>query len=76
MPVFIPNPSEVVKVLEVNLTTFAYTHTQKQKEIQASYMKGEMPYYDLEDHAVWGATAMILSELRHIWLELFPNDVH
>ncbi len=73
-PTFSPNPSEVVKVLEVDLATFAYTDTRKQKVIQASYMEAEMPYYDLEDHTVWGATAMILSELREVWLEVFPHD--
>ena len=74
VPAFTPNPSEVVKVLEVDLAEFIYTDTRKEKVIQASYMQGKMPYYDLQAHTVWGATAMILSELRHIWLDIFPTS--
>lgn len=73
-PTFTPSPNEVVRILEVDLATFAYTDTRKQKVIQASYLKAEMPYYDLESHTVWGATAMILSELREVWLEIFPSN--
>ncbi len=71
-PTFTPNPREVVRVVEIDITNFAYTDTRKEKIIQASYINAEMPYYDLHNHTVWGATAMILSELRHIWLEIFP----
>jgi 8-oxo-dGTP pyrophosphatase MutT (NUDIX family) len=75
-PLFLPNPTEVVRVLEIEVADFLQEDKRKQKVIQASYMKGEMPYYDLQDHTVWGATAMILSELRHIWLEIFADQTH
>lgn len=75
VPTFTPNPSEVVKILEIDLANFAYQDTRKEKVIEASYLVGEMPYYDLEAHTVWGATAMILSELRQVWLEIFPETL-
>ena len=71
VPMFKPNPEEVVRIVEVALSEFVYQDKRKEKVIQASYMNGLMPYYDLHEHTVWGATAMILSELRHVWLDVF-----
>jgi 8-oxo-dGTP pyrophosphatase MutT (NUDIX family) len=64
-PDFLPN-NEVAELLELDILDFVKNDYLKYKIIEASYMKGEMPYYDVLDKTLWGATAMILSELKAI----------
>ena len=37
-------------------------------------MRVRTPYFDINGHTVWGATAMILSELRQILHEMEMNS--
>lgn len=65
-PVFYPDPREVEKVLEVRLNEI------KDKSIVGSSMieiRGKSflaPHYLIQNYKVWGATAMMLSELLMI----------
>ncbi len=63
---------EVDELLLVSLQDFL-----REEAIQAEKrrFKGQdwtIPYFDLEGHKVWGATAMILSELRALMSNLQP----
>lgn len=66
-PRFIPQESEVEKVLEVNLDEFMDSKSIIQKKLSTSYAKEiEVPAFLLSGHVVWGATAMMLSEVKEL----------
>lgn len=71
IPEYIPDPAEVSKVIECSLIQLIKDETVREKEITArNGMKIIAPYYDIGDHVVWGATAMMLSELKSILKEI------
>ena len=63
-PVFEPQPSEVVDVIEVELSHLMDKRRRKVKdiEVRGQLLEG-VPYFDIEGRVLWGATAMIISEL-------------
>lgn len=65
-PKFIPSPDEVAQIIEVPLINFLdlrITHY----DIKASYSSFmSVPAYNINGNIVWGATAMILSELKDV----------
>jgi 8-oxo-dGTP pyrophosphatase MutT (NUDIX family) len=64
-PVFTPNPGEVEKIIEVPLDTFLDDSILISTPVNASYRANIMvPAFSIDGHVVWGATAMILSELK------------
>ena len=65
-PVFLPDPVEVVEVLEVSLTDLRDESKKGIKEMRFGEHVIHSPYFDVQGHVVWGATAMMLSELIHI----------
>ncbi|MFT6865673.1 MAG: 8-oxo-dGTP pyrophosphatase MutT (NUDIX family) [Cyclobacteriaceae bacterium] len=71
IPHFIPDPREVDEVIEVPLNQLLDRGLLKEKEITAaSGYRLWSPYFELENRVVWGATAMMLSELVDIINEL------
>jgi 8-oxo-dGTP pyrophosphatase MutT (NUDIX family) len=62
-PSFHPNPAEVQELLEtpvrpiLNLSTLAC----ESREIRGQ--KSEVPYFNVGEHKVWGATCIVLGEL-------------
>lgn len=67
-PMFIPQVSEVRSVVEVPISHLQNETTRKRRDLKAGKsitIKG-VPYFDVNGHVVWGATAMILSELLEI----------
>lgn len=70
-PQFIAQPSEVEALIEVPLTHFLDDNVIINKTLTTSYaIDIEVPAYQLNNHVVWGATAMILSEVRHLLKEV------
>lgn len=66
-PTFIPDPREVAAVLESPISHFFDEKNSGTKNIQlAQGLLKEVPYFDLNGHIIWGATAMMLSEFREI----------
>jgi 8-oxo-dGTP pyrophosphatase MutT (NUDIX family) len=65
-PKFIPSVHEVDELLSIDLDNFLSHHSPLEREIEARYMKAKVPCYELNGRVVWGATAMILSELQSI----------
>lgn len=64
-PAFLPNPGEVEKILEVPLDELLDDSSIINTSVNASYRDNiTVPAFVLENHVVWGATAMILSELK------------
>lgn len=62
-PTFRPNPEEVVRVLEVPLADLLNPAIQRREEWRLSDRSALVPFFAIQKEAVWGATAMILSEL-------------
>ena len=64
-PVFRPDPYEVSHVFEARLQDVLREDAVKQKEILVGGKYRMMaPHFDIENEVVWGATAMMLNELR------------
>ncbi len=70
-PQFVAQPSEVEALIEVPLTHFLDDTIIISKLLTTSYAVDiEVPAFHLNGHVVWGATAMILSEVRHLLKEV------
>lgn len=66
-PVFIPDSREVNKVITIDLELLNDISIKGIKTItHSSGFKIKTPYYDVEGLTVWGATAMIISELNAV----------
>jgi 8-oxo-dGTP pyrophosphatase MutT (NUDIX family) len=67
-PEFRPDHREVKSILESPIQLFTQKSAIKSKQIRLSNqsIKIEAPYFDVFGHTVWGATAMMLGELRYI----------
>jgi 8-oxo-dGTP pyrophosphatase MutT (NUDIX family) len=63
-PLFHADPEEVSALLDFDLSLLLHTSTLKTSlRVLGNGIKAETPYFDIEGSEVWGATAMILSEL-------------
>lgn len=70
-PCFDPDPVEVEEIIELSFSTLMSDSAVKRgKACLSSGVWVETPYFDVEGHMVWGATAMILSELKEILRDL------
>jgi 8-oxo-dGTP pyrophosphatase MutT (NUDIX family) len=66
-PNFFPQESEVEALIEVALTHFMDDAIVTSKVLTTSYATSiDVPVFLLNGHVVWGATAMMLSEVREI----------
>jgi len=58
---------EVKNLIEVKLSDLLLDGTLTTKNLTTSYMKNiDVPCYKLNNYTVWGATAMILSEIKDL----------
>ena len=63
-PSFVKEEFEVEKILEVSVEEVIGTSNHKIMDMPVRNMTlKDTPYFDIQGHIVWGATAMILSEL-------------
>jgi 8-oxo-dGTP pyrophosphatase MutT (NUDIX family) len=66
-PNFIIQEEEVESVIEVSLSHFLNEPNIIKTSVSTSYrIKAEVPAFLLNGHIVWGATAMMLSELKDL----------
>jgi 8-oxo-dGTP pyrophosphatase MutT (NUDIX family) len=73
-PTFVAQPSEVETIIEVSLTDFLSEKAVVEKELTNSYMKKiQVPAFYLNEYVVWGATAMMLSEVKDIISKAISN---
>ncbi|WP_430412600.1 NUDIX hydrolase [Kordia sp.] len=73
-PMFIPQESEVEAILEVSLHDLLSEASTIEKELTTSYATSiKVPAFYLNNYVVWGATAMMLSEVKDIILEASSN---
>lgn len=65
--IFIPDTSEVADIIELPLSVFLADDVVVSVMISTSYANNIMvPAFKIEDHIIWGATAMMLSELKEV----------
>ncbi len=62
-PTYIPDQVEVNSVLEVPLTHFLDPANRVEREVSGKTFKLKVPAYTVEQDIIWGATAMMISEL-------------
>ena len=64
---FIPDSSEVAAIIELPLSIFLGEEVIVSVPISTSYANDIMvPAFKISEHIVWGATAMMLSELKEV----------
>lgn len=62
---FNPDPNEVAGIIELPLTEFLDEKNVILRQMTTSYsLEIQVPTFNIQGHYVWGATAMILSELK------------
>lgn len=69
-PEFIPDSVEVESVLEVSLSHLRDTSRRGVEKMTFGNYTIHSPYFDVDGHVVWGATAMMLSEFLEVTAEL------
>ncbi len=71
-PIFKIQEEEVEALVEVTFRDFMDDNNLFTQKMSTSYAENvEVPAYQLNGHTVWGATAMMLSELRELLKQLF-----
>ena len=63
-PVFAPNPAEVAAVFSFALIDLLKSRFKSVERRRVRGVDARAPFYLVEGHKVWGATAMLLSELE------------
>ncbi len=70
--VFVGDSNEVADIIELPLSVFLADETIVNVNLTTSYAdKIEVPAFKIEEHIVWGATAMMLSELKEVLKKVF-----
>ncbi len=70
-PQFIKQEDEVEAIIEVPLNHFIDDKNVVTKKVKTSYsVETEVPAFKLNEHIVWGATAMMLSEIKDLLKQL------
>ena len=62
-PAFKPNPAEVAEIIEVPLSHLLDPSTRQEGLWQFRGHEMTFPFFAVDNHRVWGATAMMLNEL-------------
>lgn len=64
---FVIQETEVERFIEISLTDFLKESNVVTKKLSTSYAKEiEVPAFELNGYIVWGATAMMLSEIKEL----------
>jgi len=71
---FSPCPGEVASVIEVPLSHLLNENNLKQERWLLRGREVLVPFYQFEQHKIWGATAMILSEFLEILKDMKTPD--
>ena len=69
-PQFIPQVSEVANVITVDFNDFLLDSSIKQQRINVRGFNMNVPTFYVDGHTIWGATAMMLSELRQMIIKV------
>jgi 8-oxo-dGTP pyrophosphatase MutT (NUDIX family) len=67
LPVFTPDKNEVEYLIEVKLQELVDPSALKTKNMSIRNTEINVPYFDIQNEVIWGATAMILSEFLELY---------
>lgn len=71
LPIFCKEEKEVQSIIEFPLRQLLMDNLLKSKKLRHSNnLQIDTPYFDVYGHVVWGATGMMLSELKDILKEI------
>ncbi|MCP2026112.1 8-oxo-dGTP pyrophosphatase MutT (NUDIX family) [Flavobacterium sp. HSC-32F16] len=74
--VFYPDAREVASIIELPLSVFLDDEIIIETTLSTSYGNDILvPAFNIQNHIVWGATAMILSELRDVLKFTFSENL-
>jgi 8-oxo-dGTP pyrophosphatase MutT (NUDIX family) len=74
-PEFTPDPKEVAGILEITLNDLLDPRNLKRTKMKLSIgLTMEVPTFTIGQTVIWGATAMMLNELKEILLEIVPSE--
>lgn len=74
-PVFIANPDEVAEIFSFALEDLLRRRFKFVEQRRIRGVNVRVPYYEARGHKVWGATAMLLSELEQRLRLVLPTSV-
>jgi len=74
-PDFLPNPDEVAEVFSFALDDLLHPRFKREERRMIGGYDVWVPYYDVCGHKVWGATAIMLSELAERLRQVLPDRV-
>jgi 8-oxo-dGTP pyrophosphatase MutT (NUDIX family) len=69
-PTFHPNPDEVAELIQLPLRELIADDAIKVGTMQRGNVQYEAPGFRIGEHFVWGATAMVLAQLRSMVREI------
>jgi len=69
-PAFHADPYEVARILEIPLADLLNPANHREEEWQLRNRRALVPYFNVQGQNIWGATAMILSELLAVVADL------
>ncbi|GGF10967.1 NUDIX hydrolase [Flavobacterium limi] len=73
---FYPDVREVADIIELPLSVFLNDEIIIEATLSTSYADNiSVPAFNIQNHVVWGATAMILSELREVLKITFEERI-
>ena len=73
-PAFVLDPQEVASIIELPLEVFKNDAILTVENLSTSYGSFiEVPAFKIDEHIIWGATAMMLSELKDVLLRVFDH---
>jgi 8-oxo-dGTP pyrophosphatase MutT (NUDIX family) len=71
IPHFTADPKEVAKIIEIGVDDLLDERNKQMKKMKLSLgISIKVPSFCINDHIIWGATAMILNELKEIISEI------
>lgn len=72
-PAFVPEIAEVAEIIESDINFLFDPARHKETLLTVRGIEIEAPYYDVKGKIIWGATAMILSELGDVIKSITSN---
>ncbi len=71
---FLPDATEVQQILEYSIVNFLDEKSISKVTMSTSYAAAiEVPTFLIKEHVVWGATAMMMSELKEVLKSVLPK---
>ncbi len=65
-PQFLPDQTEVKELILYKMSNLLNEELVKETEMNLQGRSMRIPYFDVEGRVLWGATAMMLSEFKHV----------